>query len=210
MREEGVQQENRFLPNELSPVVTMNLSLPRSTGLALALGATLLLAPSNRAAEKPSKLSPVDEKFLQDEATAGKALATIAGEAASRGGSEVVRAFARSLVHDHEKANAELSKLAAAKEVELAPGDFNPHRDRLNSIRALKGDAFDREFVSLMIEKHAESVENFEKASVGSPDVDLKKWASRMLPGLKAHLNRAKELSSEKSASTENKNLIVL
>lgn len=189
----------------------MNPSPLRSPVWFLSLGAILLLAPSNHFADKRADLSPGDQKFIQEEAYVGRSLVALSGEAASRGASAEVRAFARVLLVDHGRANAQLSKLAAAKEVDPGhhSGDLKISDDRLDSLRKLKGTDFDREFLSLIIEMHTKSVENFEKAATDSPDLDLKKWADGMLPSLKAHLDRATKLGP-KTARTDPSNYIVL
>jgi putative membrane protein len=179
-------------------------------GSALALGALLILAPQSHAAEKNSRLSPVDEQFIQHEAAAGKAFVTIAEDAATRSEDEAIRTFARSLVRDHGKSNASLAKLARAKGVDLESGDFAKHEARFDQLRAERGPAFDREFVALMIEMHKDTAENFKRTATDSPDADIKKWAEEMLPGLRAQLDKAKDLKPSKTASADPSHLIVL
>lgn len=179
-------------------------------GSALALGALLILAPQSHAAEKNSNLSPVDAQFIQHEAAAGRAIVTIAEDAATRSDDELIRAFARALVRDHGKTNAALAKLAKVNSVDLESGDFARHEARFDQLRDERGKTYDLEFVALMIEMHKDSTENFEKTATDSPDAELKKWAGEVLPGLRAHLERARELKPSKTASADASHLIVL
>lgn len=188
----------------------MKISPTLLAGSALALGASLILAPQSHAAEKNSNLSPVDAQFIRHEAAAGKAIVTIAEDAATRSDDEAIRAFARALVRDHGKTNAALANLAKSKSVDLESGDFASHEARFDQLREEHGPAYDIEFVALMIEMHKDSTENFEKTATDSPDAELKKWAGDMLPGLRAHLERAKGLKPSKTASTDASHLIVL
>jgi len=165
---------------------------------ALVLGATPLLAQAG-SEDSHSRTKSADSQFIQDEVAAGEALSLIAQEAASYGERAAVRAFARILAYYSEKSNADLFRLATSKEVELA--SIN-RAERLVSIREEKGESFDREFVALMIEMHEQSVENFERAASESTDIEIKSWATGMLPGLKAQLKRAKELRSAETASS--------
>lgn len=179
-------------------------------GSALVLGALLILASQNHAAEKNSNLSPVDKQFIQQEAAAGKAIVRIADEAATRSESATIRAFARVLVRDHEKSNTELAKLAKSKAVDLESGDFAKHEAHFDQLREEKGTAFDSAFIALMIQMHKDIVENYEKIATDSPDVDLKKWAEEKLAGLKSHLAKAKEFRPSNTASADLPHLIVL
>jgi putative membrane protein len=188
----------------------MKISPITLAGSALALGALLILAPQSHCAEKNSNLSPVDAQFIEHEAASGRAIITIAEEAATRGESEAIRSYARALVRDHGKSNASLAKLALSKGVVLESGDIARHEARLGQLREERGAAFDNEFIVLMIKMHKDSAENFEQTATDSPDADIKKWASETLPGLKAHLKKAKDLTPSKTASTDASHLIVL
>lgn len=179
-------------------------------GSSLALGAFLILASPNHAAEKNSNLSPVDEQFIQEEAIAAKAVAKIADEAAARSESAKIRAFARVLVRDHEKFSAEFAKLARSRAVELGSGDLTKHEAHFEQLREEKGAAFDSGFLEMMVRMHKDMVENFEKTATDSPDAELKNWAAEKLAGLKSHLEKAKELSPSKTVRAELPHLIVL
>lgn len=176
------------------------------TGLALTVGAILLLAPARHFAENPNRLGPGGKELLQNEYVAGKDFIALATEAANQSDSEDVRAFARTLLMDRQLANGKLAKLAAAKEVELetAAAEADTPDDRLTSLRQLKGDLFNHEFLSLVIGTHSRSIEEIEKAANESPDLDLKKWADERITRLKALLDQANKLSPPKTVNKEN------
>ncbi|NLT71105.1 MAG: DUF4142 domain-containing protein [Verrucomicrobiaceae bacterium] len=179
-------------------------------GSALALGAFLLLAPPSHSAEKSEPLSPVDARFIQEEAAAGKAIAKIADEAAARSESAKVRAFARVLVRDHRESSAALAAFAKSRAVDLASGDMERHKAHFDQLREEKGPDFDSAFIDLMVRMHKDRVENFEKTATDSPDAELKKWAGATLPKLQSHLKTAKELSPSQTASAAPPHFIVL
>lgn len=190
----------------------MNTSPLPFPGLVLTLGALLLLAPAHHFAQKPNRLGPAERQFLQNEYVAGKDFVALATEAANQSDSEDVRAFARTLLNDHQLANGKLAKLAATKEVELetASNEAATPDERLTALRQLKGDLFNQEFLTLMIGMHSESIDHFEKATTDSPDLDLKKWADERLTRLKSHLDQANKLSPSKTANKENPHHLVL
>ncbi len=172
------------------------------TTAAVALGAALLLASPSTAEDKKTTLTPADESFIKDEAASGTAMVKIATMAEEKSEREDIKAFAETLVTDHTKANAELAKLAASKGVELTTEVTPKHAQTLGSLGSLSGAEFDREFISTVRSGHEKCVENFEKASTDAKDEDLKTWTATMLPALRVHLAKAKELGADKTTNT--------
>ncbi len=166
------------------------------TAAAVALGAAFLLASPSAAEDKKATFNS-DENFIKDEAASGAAMVKIATLAKEKAGREDVKAFAGTLVTDHTKANAELAKFAAAKGVELSTEVSPKHADTIESLEGLSGAEFDKKFLSTVLGGHEKCVRKFEEASTDAKDDDLKAWAAGMLPTLRSHLAKAKELGAE-------------
>jgi putative membrane protein len=64
------------------------------------------------------------------------------------------------------------------------------------------GAAFDKGFIDSQVKAHQEAIALFEKEASGGSDPDLKAFASKQLPGLRAHLKQAQDLQSKLGAST--------
>jgi len=169
---------------------------------ALALGASLLLIPNSRAVDEKTKLNSADEKFIQEEAAAGVALVKLAELGAKRASRADVKAFAGMIVTDHTKANAELATLAGSKSVELSSEVDSKHADTYEELEAENEKDFDKEFLSVIVSGHKKCVKNFEDAAEDAEDSEVKLWAAKMLPALKAHLQKAEELSSAPTVKT--------
>lgn len=163
---------------------------------ALALGATLLLAPNTRAVDEKTKLNSADERFIQEEAAAGVALVKIAELGERRANRADIKAFAGMMTADHTKANAELATLAASKSVELNSEVDSKHADTYEELDGESAQDFDKEFLSVIISGHKKCVKNFEDAAEDAEDNDVKLWAAKMLPALQAHLEKAEGLES--------------
>jgi putative membrane protein len=162
----------------------------------LALCAALLFTSHSGAAPKDT-LDSADVKFVKTEAAAGNAELKLAELGVQKAERADVKAFAEMLVTDHTQANKELSALATEKGVEVSAVLDPKHADAFQKLeKAGKGD-FDKEFLSDMISAHKKCVSNFEEAAKDAKNNDVKMWAEKMLPTLKAHLAKAKELAAK-------------
>jgi putative membrane protein len=162
----------------------------------LALCGVLLLAPRGMAAEKDT-LNATDVKFVKHEAAAGMAVVKLAELAVKKAERTDVKEFAAMIVADHTKANEELKALAAKKGVEASAVIDPKHADTFQELEKSSGAEFDKNFLAEVVSAHKKCVSSFETASTDSKDVDVKAFANKMLPGLKAHLEKAKELASK-------------
>ncbi len=82
------------------------------------------------------------------------------------------------MVQDHSKPNDELKQRNAAEH-----------------LSTLSGAAFDKAYMSHMVEDHEKDVKEFDKASTSAEDSDLRSWAAKTLPTLQEHLRIAKEIA---------------
>jgi len=65
----------------------------------------------------------------------------------------------------------------------------------------LRGDEFDREYMSTMVSDHKEDIEKFPKEADNVKDPDVKKFAKDQLPILKKHLELAEQTQKQVSGS---------
>lgn len=171
-------------------------TITRFSTTTLALCGLFLLGSHSQAAEKDT-LNSADVKFIKHEAAAGTALVKIAGFGVKKTERADIKSFAEMLVSDHSKANEELAALAVKKGVELSAVIDPKHAETFQKLEKYNGTEFDKEFLSEIVSSHKKCVSNFEEASKEAKDSDLKMWADKMLPSLKTHLEKAKELASK-------------
>ncbi len=170
---------------------------PFLSSSAFALCAAIMLVPHTQAEDKKDRLTGADEKFVKQEAAAGMATVKIAEFGVKKTERADIKAFSETLVTDHTAANAELAKLAASKNVELSTVIDPKHAETYQKLEKHSGTDFDKEYLATLVKGHEKCVSNFEEASKDSSDGDLKAWAGKMLPALKAHLEKAKELAAK-------------
>jgi putative membrane protein len=138
-------------------------------------------------------LSANDRKFVMEAAEGGKMEVALGKMATEKASKAEVKAFGQMMVTDHTQANTELQALARSKGVNLPSAEKqDPHEAQL---RGLSGDAFDRAYMSLMKEDHEKDVAEFRKESQSASDPDVKAFASKTLPTLEKHRERANEVA---------------
>jgi putative membrane protein len=144
-----------------------------------------------------NKLNSDDEKFLSNAAEGGQAEVEFAQLALKKSQNAGVREFANRMIKDHGKANQELKALASSKGLKWPKGIGAMNNAELLKLKALSGDTFDRSYVDSMVDDHKRDVGEFEKASQGAVDVDLKNFAGKTLPTLEEHYKLIQTLQKQ-------------
>jgi len=170
--------------------------------VALAMAWSLVSSPSFAAdADKAAdaKVSSKDKKFVMDAAQGGM-MEVKAGELAAQSAeSAEVKAFGQMMVTDHTKANEELKTLASSKGITLEDKLDEKHQKMVDGLSKKTGAAFDKAYMAMMVKDHNADVKEFKTASEKADDADVKAFATKTLPTLEGHLDKAKEIN--KSAS---------
>jgi putative membrane protein len=162
----------------------------------LALCAAMLFTANSNAAPKDT-LDAADVKFVKTESAAGSAVVKLAELGVQKAERADVKAFAETLVTDHTQANKELSALAVEKGVEVSAVISPKHAEEFQNLEKASKADFDKEFLADIISDHKKCVSNFEEAAKDAKNSDVKTWAEKMLPVLKAHHAKAKELAAK-------------
>ena len=136
-----------------------------------------------------------DQTFVMKAAKGGMAEVELGKLAQEKGASDQVKNFGKRMVDDHSKANEELQALAPKKNITLT-ADLDPKdkalKDRLSK---LSGPAFDRAYMSAMLQDHRKDIAEFHAEAARGQDPDVKAFAAKTLPTLEEHLRLAKQLN---------------
>lgn len=142
---------------------------------------------------KPAAASSADQSFMMNTAKANLAEVDLGKLAVQNASSDQVKKFAEKMIDDHTKAYDDLKTLAGSKNVVL-PGDVDPQdKATHDKLAALKGDAFDREYMSMMVSGHRKVAESVRTESTSGKDPDVKAWAAKTLPTVEEHLKMAQD-----------------
>lgn len=134
------------------------------------------------------KLSHADKAFFEKAAKSGMKEVDVSQAVVERLMNPGVRAFAQSMISDHNAANSELMALAARKGAVL-PADKMKDVEKWSK----KNGNIDKDYIDEMKEDHDEAVKLFEKAAK-SDDAEIAAFAQKTLPALQHHLAMAKSL----------------
>jgi putative membrane protein len=171
-----------------------------TAGLALTLssGAFAQTRPEPQPSEDATKKTMgADTEFAQKAAMGGKHEVDGAKFAAGKASNADVKALANRLVKDHTAANGELMSIMKKKQI-TATEDKAPAEPWRNET----GAAFDRAYIDHVIAEHEKDIALFEAESKNGADAELKAWAGKKLPTLRAHLKAAQDLKAKLQTTT--------
>lgn len=98
-----------------------------------------------------------------------------------------VKAFARRMVADHSKAEAQLMQLIRARGFQIPREATDPPVEDL-MLKNTPARDFDKIYVHMMVPGHRETVSLFENYALNGKDPDVRTYAQQTLPVLKEHL----------------------
>lgn len=144
-------------------------------------------------------LSQQDADFVAEAAASGIHEVDMGRLGLQRGAHARVREFAQRMVDDHTKANDDLTRTVAGKGVTMP---VRAHGGDMTNLMVQSGDAFDREYMRMMVDGHVKAVRLFEEQAANGRDPQIRSFAQRTLPTLRDHLRQAREISSELGANS--------
>jgi putative membrane protein len=141
------------------------------------------------------KLDEDETAFIQKAAVGGMMEVASSKLALQKSKNAKIKSLAQMMVTDHTKSNLELAALAKSKGLGL-PATFPVEEQRhMDVMQRLAGDAFDRNYIAMMVTDHNRTIDLFTAASKYS-DSDIKNFAGKTLPVLRGHYKVANGLDS--------------
>lgn len=132
--------------------------------------------------------------FFMKAADAGMAEVEFGKLAQEAAKNQDVKDFAALMVKDHTKANEELKALATSRKVQLSPVISSVFQGQLTDLSSKTGNEFDKQYMALMMVHHMDAIKLFEETSKNETDPEVKAFATKTLPVLKAHHQKAEPL----------------
>ncbi|MBS2028770.1 MAG: DUF4142 domain-containing protein [Deltaproteobacteria bacterium] len=135
-----------------------------------------------------------------------------AGNLALHNGSHTIRSYAQKLVKDHEKADSMVKGTAKAQKLTLrAPDqvtwpagvaeDMAQDKQMMDQLKSLKGQEFDKQFLSMMVEGHTKALEFLGQAKAQVQDPTVVKLIGQLTPTLEQHKQMAQQLLDKENAA---------
>ena len=149
----------------------------------------------------------VDRDFIEDQLEDGDREVRLGRLAEDRAASADVRAFGRMMVEEHTMAGTDLKRLAGEHNLTLENDDDADDTSGLfDRLSGLEGAEFDRAYMDAMVNDHEEAVNEIEEKATDNDDhADVRAWASKTLPKVRQHLERARELREALESTGDNR-----
>ena len=152
---------------------------------------------SSTASSSSSPSSNPDQDFVTKAAQGNSAEVEFGKIVAAKSKDPNVKQFAQMMVKDHTTALNELQELAQTKNLNFnddLPDDAKSLQQKLSSDT---GKQLDKDYMDGMVEDHQKDVQEFTDKSQNAKDPDVKQWASKTLPTLQKHLEKAQQIDAK-------------
>ena len=175
---------------------------------ALACAALLIVAGGQTVGAQ----APDARQFAEQAMAANVAEIKLGELAKTHAQSAAVKQFAQMMVTDHTKAKNELKQAVKSQNIDEPTQLDAKHQALYDKLNGLKGTDFDREYMTAMVDGHREVKDMLNgradkpgtaKGTSGSTsrnsqlDTAVNQWASKALPTVTHHLQRAEAISKQ-------------
>lgn len=176
------------------PVTPTESTMNRAISLPLkgAVWLLLVLALPFANAQDMNKTAP--QTFVSEASAAGVAEIEAGKMALEKSTAADVKVFAKQMIDDHGKVNAELRSLAERKKLEVED-DASLTDKAKATLLDLRDASFDPAYANNQVAAHEKAVELFTQAADNLTDPELQAFAKTHLPALKHHLEMARALA---------------
>ena len=140
-------------------------------------------------------VSAASNEFAAKAATSGLFETELGKLARDQGLNKLVKDFGSLMINDHSKSTEELQSLAGRKGITLPSALTDEQTKDLEDLKGKKGVEFDKSYVKKMLQVHRSDIADFKDAAKEDIDADLKDFASKSLPVLKAHYDSLRSIN---------------
>jgi putative membrane protein len=145
----------------------------------------------------PGQINVPDRLFTTLAAQGGMAEVDLGKLAQQKSRNDAVTAFAKRMVDDHGKSNAQLAELAKQAGL-LLPTEPAPDQVEVQQrLSTLNGMAFDAEYMRAQVTDHQKTMQLLLWVIASGENADLQRFASATLPAVVHHLQLAQSLVSQ-------------
>jgi putative membrane protein len=156
---------------------------------------------------KFNKVKEKEAQFVVDAAEMNIEEINLGKLAQSQAKARDVKELGKKMEEDHSKSMKELEALAAKKIITIPTEMTNDATDNYNKLKNKTGDNFDSQYCKMMVDAHKDAVDKFEKISTDAEDYEIKTWAGKMLPSLRANLDLAMTCDEKYNHNDEDKKI---
>ncbi|MGZ3773933.1 MAG: DUF4142 domain-containing protein [Pseudobdellovibrionaceae bacterium] len=168
---------------------------------SLSFVASLAFSPAHAANPSDGEISEVMEEANEAEVNAGK----IAERKATN---EEVKSFAKMMVDSHKENEKEGKKVLKDTKIKTKSTDLTKNvkkelKDKVSSLRSLKGNEFDKAYISSQIEMHQKLLTDLDNTYIpNAQNPQLKSFLERTKAHVQEHLTHAKKIQDNLGGGT--------
>jgi putative membrane protein len=163
------------------------------TRLWLLLGGVLAVAGCD-GKQDDTAVAPADRDFVKAATQANLAEVDAGKLGLKRAENTDVKRFAQHMIDDHRQANRDLADLAGKKGIRVPDEPDADQQKETARLSEVTGAAFDRQYMSAMVDDHGKAVALFESHSMLTGDLEVRAFADQSLPMLRRHLTMARDV----------------
>lgn len=167
--------------------------------LTIIYGVSLALALSGPAwgadGERSGQLPNPDKQFVEDAAAGGNAEVQLGQMASQKATDPAVRDFAAKMAQDHQKMDAQLTRLLAGKGI-TEPESTSETSSMSDQLQSQSGADFDRAYMKDMVKDHKKDLASFQNEAANGKDPEIRAWAAENVPVLEQHQQMAEKIES--------------
>ena len=134
------------------------------------------------------------QEFVDFAAQTDMAEAHLGQLAQDKADSQEVKDYANMLITEHTNDYNQLTAVAAKAGLTVPKGLDAKHIAKGAPLEKLKGVAFDRRYLQMMVAGHEEAVATYKSEAAKGQNADLKAYAAQGVPVIQKHLDNAKDL----------------
>lgn len=135
-------------------------------------------------------------QFVVDAAAGNYAEIKLAELAQQKSTNKEIKDIAKMLQNDHTAALNDLKILASNKSISIPAEEPEKARENIKDLSEAKPAAFDRKWADQLMEKHQQTITDYEKALNDVTDPDIKNWISMVLPTIRTHHDKLMAIDS--------------
>ena len=163
--------------------------------------ATAPIQSANSTAPGQQQVDRADLDFMKKAAEGGMAEVELGKLAQQNAQDAQVKQFGERMERDHSNANRQLEMITSQKGVQL-PKQLDPKDQKeLDRMSGLKGPAFDRAYMRMMVQDHDKDVKEFQHEAQAARDPDVKNFAQQTLSVIQQHDQMAHDVTRTLSAT---------
>jgi putative membrane protein len=137
-----------------------------------------------------------DTTFVQEATTAGAKEIELGRLAESKASNSAVKEYGQMMVREHQQADMELKQAAAQANLSAPSAETTKIQSEKDQLSSKSGAEFDRAYIDMMVMDHQQVASTLQAKINGDGSAPIKEWASKALPHVQQHLDRAQQIKS--------------